>query len=273
MSLPPPPPPIAAAPAAPAPIRPLLQPAAVLPNTITITQQSFLHYTLYTFSIIIFLAICGLNVFVYLAKGTNTVVEFIDKLLDKIYALFGQETVDIFSVICKAFVVGFETAATQSSAVQAATAITTGGIYAVDALDGSLNGIPIPTSLSQPSLNPSVYGGNNSSLAPVEPSVNIPPPPPLPPSKQQPGAATTAASAAASTTTTVLKPSFEKHPIADSVNSIVQSTVAKNKAGWCYIGEDRGYRSCVEVDEDEGCMSQQVFPSQESCLNPELRYS
>lgn len=50
-----------------------------------------------------------------------------------------------------------------------------------------------------------------------------------------------------------------------------QLTKPKSKAGFCYIGEDRGVRSCVNVGEGDICMSGDIFPSQEICINPSLR--
>ena len=44
-----------------------------------------------------------------------------------------------------------------------------------------------------------------------------------------------------------------------------------SKVGWCYIGEDRGYRSCAQVGASDKCMSGEIFPSQEICVNPTLR--
>jgi len=43
------------------------------------------------------------------------------------------------------------------------------------------------------------------------------------------------------------------------------------KSGWCFIGEDRGFRSCAEVNTNDKCMSGDIFPSQELCVNPNLR--
>lgn len=43
------------------------------------------------------------------------------------------------------------------------------------------------------------------------------------------------------------------------------------KGGWCYIGEDRGFRSCAQVSANDMCMSGDIFPSQELCVNPNLR--
>jgi hypothetical protein len=55
---------------------------------------------------------------------------------------------------------------------------------------------------------------------------------------------------------------------ADYANSSIQGG---GKAGWCYIGQDRGFRSCAQVGVNDTCMSGDIFPSQEICLNPNLR--
>lgn len=44
-----------------------------------------------------------------------------------------------------------------------------------------------------------------------------------------------------------------------------------NKSGYCYIGEDRGFRSCVKVGTADKCMSGDIFPTEEICINPNLR--
>lgn len=45
----------------------------------------------------------------------------------------------------------------------------------------------------------------------------------------------------------------------------------RNKPAYCYVGSDRGYRSCVEVDPNDECMSKKIFPTREVCINPTLR--
>ncbi len=47
------------------------------------------------------------------------------------------------------------------------------------------------------------------------------------------------------------------------------SVVNSNK--FCYIGEDRGYRSCIELNSGDTCMSGDIFPSMDICINPNLR--
>jgi len=58
---------------------------------------------------------------------------------------------------------------------------------------------------------------------------------------------------------------------ADDSMSNIQKSKSGSKSGWCFIGEDRGFRSCIQVNENEKCMSGDIFPSQEICINPNLR--
>ena len=57
---------------------------------------------------------------------------------------------------------------------------------------------------------------------------------------------------------------YEAHEAPSSVHSA-------GKAGWCFVGEDRGFRTCAEVGVNDDCMSGDIFPSQELCINPNLR--
>ena len=58
-------------------------------------------------------------------------------------------------------------------------------------------------------------------------------------------------------------------PNSDDANSNIQNQ--KLKSGYCYVGEDRGYRSCVKVTEKQQCMSGDIFPTNDICINPTLR--
>lgn len=58
---------------------------------------------------------------------------------------------------------------------------------------------------------------------------------------------------------------------ADDANSSIQGNKPVHKSGWCYIGEDRGFRTCARVKETDLCMSGDIFPNQEICMNPNLR--
>lgn len=54
-------------------------------------------------------------------------------------------------------------------------------------------------------------------------------------------------------------------------NEASSSVHSAGKAGWCYVGMDRGFRTCAEVGVNDTCMSGDIFPSQEICMNPNLR--
>ena len=59
-------------------------------------------------------------------------------------------------------------------------------------------------------------------------------------------------------------------PQPDDASSSTQR-LGTGKSGYCYIGEDRGFRSCIKVKEGDTCMSGEIFPSQQICVNPNLR--
>ena len=56
----------------------------------------------------------------------------------------------------------------------------------------------------------------------------------------------------------------------DPVDTLENSDSKKN-AGYCYIGEDRGFRSCIYVNDYNKCLSGQVFPNEALCINPNFR--
>lgn len=57
-------------------------------------------------------------------------------------------------------------------------------------------------------------------------------------------------------------------PSPDASSSAIQKTPTKNS--WCLVGEYNGARGCVSVSDQDKCLSGQVFPSQQMCLNPTL---
>ena len=59
-------------------------------------------------------------------------------------------------------------------------------------------------------------------------------------------------------------------PDSDTAESPIQKPITSNKAGWCLVGEYKGKRGCIEVGDRDKCMSGQIFPSQQICLNPTM---
>jgi hypothetical protein len=60
-------------------------------------------------------------------------------------------------------------------------------------------------------------------------------------------------------------------PKQDYVANDSYDSTQQGKAGWCYIGSEQGYRSCSQVGEADTCMSGNIFPTQDICVNPNLR--
>ena len=104
-----------------------------------------------------------------------------------------------------------------------------------------------------------------------------PPPPPPPPAKRGkkankgPQNITETDEEKSMNEPTVDRHKYKPHVMPDDAASMVQSSKATGKSGWCYIGEDRGFRSCVNVNTNDTCMSGKIFENQEKCIHPELR--
>ena len=63
----------------------------------------------------------------------------------------------------------------------------------------------------------------------------------------------------------------DEDPEPDTTDSVIQTT-PKTGSGYCYVGEDRGIRSCVKINKKHKCMSGDIFPTREICINPNLRH-
>ena len=56
----------------------------------------------------------------------------------------------------------------------------------------------------------------------------------------------------------------------DTSSSPIQKPISSNKVGWCLVGEYEGKRGCVQVSDQHKCLSGQIFPDKQMCLNPTL---
>ena len=182
--------------------------------------------------IILILALLGINIFAYLAKGTQEVSSFIE---------------DIFGPILK--ILGYTTLTTAKQAVETSATGTKAGVDIVaDVTTDTID--QLQENIQQPKGQPA-----NTSL-PVQEKI------------QQVGgnaeqwnqnSLETALNNAKQTTNQVSP---------DDSRSSIQTT---GKSGWCYIGEDQGIRSCAEIGVNDTCMSGDIFPNQSICMNPNLR--
>jgi len=177
--------------------------------------------------IILILAFLGFNIFVYLAKGTQTIADIFAPITEKIFgttvAVTGQ-AIDVSAEGAKV-VVG-ETAG-----------VIQGGLTAVQ--DITPNGAP--SSIKGQSINQQkldIYSQSDQST--LNKALNT------------------------SQSQQLSQQDYQANEASSSVHTA-------GKAGWCFIGEDRGFRSCAQVGVNDVCMSGDIFPSNEICMNPNLR--
>uniref|UniRef100_A0A6C0JJ22 Uncharacterized protein n=1 Tax=viral metagenome TaxID=1070528 RepID=A0A6C0JJ22_9ZZZZ len=57
-------------------------------------------------------------------------------------------------------------------------------------------------------------------------------------------------------------------PKPDTTTNPIQKPISSAKTQWCLVGEYEGRRGCIEVTDQDKCLSGQVFPTQKMCLNP-----
>lgn len=61
-----------------------------------------------------------------------------------------------------------------------------------------------------------------------------------------------------------------QEPSPDASENPIQKSLTSNKTKWCLAGEYQDKRGCINLSESDNCMSGQIFPSEEMCLNPTL---
>jgi hypothetical protein len=181
--------------------------------------------------IILILAFLGFNIFVYLAKGTQDITSFFTPIITNIAGAFGMAT----SQVIDATATGAKGVVNTSAEV-----IDTGLTDVQNALPEGRKSMTTAggTSLQNSIPHADVMQNNTMNKALNKSNVqnNI--------------------------------GQNQDYEADDSTSSIQKS---QSKGGYCYIGEERGYRSCMQVDAGDTCMSGEIFPTSEICVNPSLR--
>lgn len=60
----------------------------------------------------------------------------------------------------------------------------------------------------------------------------------------------------------------KKDPEPTPSTSPIQNPISSTKNNWCFTGEFEGKRGCVEVNDVTKCLSGQLFPNKDNCMNP-----
>jgi hypothetical protein len=185
--------------------------------------------------LILFFFFFGFGIFVYLAKGTESAIEFTSNIfvstLQKIMHLFGNDSVE------------FSEEDTSATTEPSTTTSTTN----IEKHMQDDHGVP-GKSVTQPNVA-SATSSESPKDTTREDNLNK------------------ALNSATPSLTHKSEPGYS----ADDSYSSLQMSKSSSKSGWCFIGEDRGIRSCSQVGNNDKCMSGDIFPTQEICVNPKLR--
>lgn len=59
--------------------------------------------------------------------------------------------------------------------------------------------------------------------------------------------------------------------VGDEAEVEPDTAAPRSKGGYCFIGTANGIRSCARIGKDTKCMSGEIFPTHNLCVNPSLR--
>lgn len=203
-------------------------------------STSFWGYLVRAILIVLLLGFAGFNIFKEMGIITDDVIEFIRPVTD-----FGTNIVELVS---KQFV-----SATSEGTRTGIDIVSGAAKSGVNVIEDQVTGKGIDQSGSTPA-------GTMSDIH------NLPIP-----SSGGGTAKQEAARARALTMNTGSQLDNPPVPLPDQASSVTQKGNISGKAGYCLVGEDRGNRGCIYVNESDTCMSGNIFPTKDKCINPSLR--
>jgi hypothetical protein len=62
----------------------------------------------------------------------------------------------------------------------------------------------------------------------------------------------------------------QEEPEPDYSENSIQNPISAKKTNWCLVGDQNQRRYCASIQDADKCMSGNIFPTHESCLNPNL---
>jgi hypothetical protein len=204
------------------------------------SSMSSFQWILIFLAIIFFLAFIGFNVFTYLSKGTDKVTHFFHPVFD----LFSKSFGGTIKEVATTSTTGIETGANISTGVVKGAAL------------GGMKGLQ----LSQDELDSAASSSSSSSSQETDNNH-------LHSSLQTSSGNSSGSSGGNGSSGSSGGGGNNKYTPDDSFSSIQTS----GKSGFCYYGSDNGIRYCSEIGAGDKCVSGQIFPTREICINPNLR--
>ena len=194
--------------------------------------------------IIIVLAFLGFNVFQYLAYGTQEIADFFGPFTNNILGIFGSTTAQTIDVATEGTRTAVNVAADTSTELIDTTAnIIDSGLDRIQSTTNVIRGDEESSKLLKQELSKAYDNVDIMQNNALNQELNR-----MLPNKLEIG-----------------EVSYKE----DDANSNIQ--YGNNKTGFCFIGNNNGTRACVEVGVNDQCMSEDIYPSRDICINPNLR--
>jgi hypothetical protein len=195
--------------------------------------------------IILILALLGINIFAYLARGTEETALLFNQIFGPILKFFGYSALETTKQTIETSATGTKsatdivanTATNTIDTIQQSPLATSGTSTGVSIPQGKMSASSLPQNMNQ-NVNQNMDQNMNQGLERDSLSRAL----------------------------ENAKQSGNVSP--DESRSSIQ---VSGKSGWCYIGGEKGVRSCAEIGVNDVCMSGNVFPNLEICMNPNLR--
>jgi len=204
-----------------------------------VKREPWYIYWLKVLGIILVLSFLGLNIFTYLKEGVDAITYFVKKVSDPIV----KPITTITRPVTKPIIKGLKK--TVDLTTNTAKDLTTGGDNALD-----------------------IEEEQEEEVEEVEEEPEEPPkkPPKIEGKKGKIESDDRVEEAWKREKKRIKK---EEEPEPDS--AYLSEIQDKKKVGWCLIGTNRGFRSCVKVGAMDRCMSGKVYQTEAVCHDPRLR--
>lgn len=198
--------------------------------------------------VIVLLAFLGINIFFYLAQGTQWFADFFGPLIAWFAQTFGYATLVTTEQTVKTSAEGTK------QAVDIASGAVLTGVDTVGAVSGiNKNARQYAQFNQMDGINSGKRVGQHVSSLEEE---------------EDPLFEHNSLTKALQHASQNMGANDSSNYMADDSSSSVQ---VRSKAGWCYIGKEKDTRHCIEVGENDQCMSGDIFPTHQVCVNPNLR--
>ena len=232
--------------------------ALTFQNNVTSSRMPFLRRFLIWLIIIILLSLYGLNIFTYLAEGTDIVTALISPFLYVISLITGdtlKSTIENTSQGGQTLITGISNFFT--TIIQFFSKFFTGSLAVAE--NTSVSAInQLQTNISKDKINSGELRKTNTNTNSQDNN-----------SEDNDG---------------TLKNDRTLNERTRDVPNTIKNNIARNQQtdpiplqsnsnehGYCYIGTQSNVRNCAKVTSKNKCMSGDIFPTMDLCINPTLR--